>query len=252
MVSTVQKPHLYEQAYDAVRELILAGTLRAGEVISELRLAETIGVGRTPVREAVRRLAAENILEFAPGSGLRVPLPTSDDFAEVYLARAALEAEAARIATTISTETFFQDIEKLYEKMSRAVIAGDTQSVIAANGEFHGYIVNFAENKRISALLKSFEHLAVQYRNFSLTIPEHSRRSLEDHRNLIDLIRGGDANVVADFARNHILRAGGRVIQLLRSLEGARTAPGPTAALLISGENGVGIPETDMLSNKRV
>lgn len=234
MASPLRRIPLYEQAYESVRDLLRDGSLRSGEAVSELRLADMLGMSRTPVREALRRLVAEHILEAVPGGGLRVPLPTPDDVAEVYVTRAALEAEAARVATTVGRQEFFDKLEALYTQMQGAADAGDVALAIESNGAFHSSIVEFAGNKRIIALLKSFEDLAVRYRSYSLTVPEHLRQSLHDHRQLIDVIRSGKADVAAEFSRNHILRAGGRVVRILRSLEGAQAAPSPTAKLLLS------------------
>jgi DNA-binding GntR family transcriptional regulator len=233
MSSVLRKPRLSEQAYEAVRELLREGKLRSGEPVSELRLAETLGMSRTPVREAVRRLLAENLLEDGAGMGVRVPLPTPDDFAEVYYTRAALEAEVARIATSIANATFVSTLDSHFERMQAAVASQDTQAVLATNGAFHGTIVAFAGNKRIGALLQGFEPIMTRYRMFSLAIPEHLQRSVDDHRQLIDLIANGDADTAADFSRRHIMRAGGRVVSLLRGLEGIQTPPSATARLLL-------------------
>lgn len=234
MRSAIRKVPLYEQAYDAVRVLLRERKLDAGEVFTELRLTEMLGMSRTPVREAVRRLIAENLIEALPGMGLRIPLPTPGDFAEVYYTRAALEGEAARIAATVATDEFCRDLEDLYDRMNDAIRDADTPAVAAANGAFHRRIVDFAGNKRIANVLSGFESIIVRYRSFSLSVPAHQQQSAQDHRHLIDLMRRGDADGAAEFARNHTFRAGGRVVLLLRRLEGIQTPASPTERLLLS------------------
>ena len=238
MVSELRKAPLYEQAYSAVRARVRDGTLRSGEIISELRLAEMLGMGRTPVREAVRRLMAENFLEPAPGGGLRIPLPVAEDFAEVYLTRAALEAEATRIATTVATPDFLHELGRLCAVMQDAADTVDVQGVQAANTAFHRCVVDFAANRRIYALLASFEHIAVRYRDFALTMPVNMQASLRDHHQLVGLMRDGDAEAAAECARAHVLRAGGRVIRLLEQLEGVQAVyNSPTALFLLQQDD---------------
>lgn len=225
MATDISKPlglgPLYEQVYDAVKNLILTGGLRPGEAISEVKLAERLNVSRTPVREAVRRLVAESLME-TPGRGmLRVYAPTIRDIAEVYYARACLEAAAAGLAASFADDAVIDRLEQLTDKLRGAAADGNLQEATEANSEFHATLVSASRNKRMIDILNGLNPAIVRYRRLSLMFPNHLQRSIAEHTEIVRLLREGTPDQVEDYLRAHVLRAGGRIVSAVADLEGS-------------------------------
>lgn len=211
---------LYEQVYNAIRALIVSGGLRPGESISEVKLAERLNVSRTPIREAVRRLVAENLMEI-PGRGLlRVYAPTIRDIAEVYYTRASLEAAAAGLAAQFDTGELADRLEALTESMRVSASDGRLQDATQFNSEFHSTLVRASRNKRIIEILDGLSPTIVRYRRLSLMFPDHLQRSLAEHAEIVRLLREGQPADVEAYLRGHVLRAGGRIVSAMINLEG--------------------------------
>lgn len=231
---------LYEQVYDAVRNLILTGGLRPGEAISEVKLAERLNVSRTPVREAVRRLVAENLMETPSRGMLRVYAPTVRDIAEVYYARACLEAAAAGLAASFADGDVLRHLERLTDKMRSAAADGNLQEATEANGEFHATLVGASRNKRIIDILNGLSPAIVRYRRLSLMFPNHLQRSVAEHTEIVRLLREGTPDQVEAYLRAHVLRAGGRIVSAVVELEGGGEPDesGIVAHLIALGRDG--------------
>lgn len=221
---------LYDQVYGSIKELILSGSLRPGESISEVKLSERLNVSRTPVREAVRRLVAENLME-APARGLlRVYSPTLSDIAEVYFTRAVLEGAAAGLAASLVDTRFIDQLDALTDEMTKAVRDDRPQDTAAANGEFHRAIITASNNRRLIDMLAGLEPVTVRYRRLSMMFPEHLQRSLVEHREIVRRFRECAPAEVETYFRDHIIRAGGNVVAALLQLEGLAEPPEAGAA----------------------
>lgn len=224
---------LYERAYDAIRQLITSGRLRPGDPLSEVELAEILQISRTPVREAVRRLVAENILVMSAKGGLRVHFPTPADLSEVYFTRAVLEGAAAGLATTHANAQFVGRLLELCDRCARAVDVNDVVEAAAANGEFHHAIVAQSKNERIRQAVAVMEPIMGRYRLISLSFKEHLIQGLKEHRDLVKCIREKDAAAVDAMLRSHIMAAGGRIVRAVTRLEVEPDAEHPPTMQLI-------------------
>lgn len=210
---------LYDTVYEALRQRIIDGSFRAGETLSEVQLAEMLAVSRTPVRDAIRRLVAENLLVAAKGA-VRVYSPTAADLADVYCTRATLEGLAARLAASRADTAF---VNRLIELCDQCAGLDETDIVHTAaklNGDFHQAILDRAGNGRISSLLGHLNPVVVRYRHISLTYREHLTQSWEEHRTIARLFAECSPSTVEHHVRTHILRAGGRIVAAMRALEG--------------------------------
>jgi DNA-binding GntR family transcriptional regulator len=148
------KPPLYEQAYYAIRNGIIEGRFKSGHRVSEGQLCEMLSVSRTPVREAVRRLVSEGMLTSTPHVGLSVFSPSIQDISEIYVIRASLEGLAARLAAEDRSAGFVDRLSEVTERASRALEASDNAAMTALNTEFHGLIIQAAQNMRLANVLQ--------------------------------------------------------------------------------------------------
>ena len=231
-VQPTQKDPLYDQVYRAIKQGIAAGAFRPGQALSEVQLSETLEVSRTPVREAVRRLIAENLLEATP-RGLRVYSPTPSDLADVYFTRAVLEGSAARLAAVNANADFIDRLSGITNQCREAVASQQGDLAARLNGQFHWLVVDRGGNKRLVDLLSSLDPVIVRYRHVSLMFPDHLQRSYEDHCRIVELFRNGTPASVEAFVRDHILRAGSRIVAAVLRMEGSPADPSvPGLALL--------------------
>jgi DNA-binding GntR family transcriptional regulator len=231
-VTTLTTSSLAEKAYDELRKLVTEGKIRT-EPVSEVSLAEALQVSRTPVREAVRRLVGENILEVTP-QGVRLYLPSVEDLAEVYYTRAILEGAAARLAASIDGRGLARGLRAIIRESKPMLDADDHEGLARLNGRFHRTIVAASGNRRIRELLDSLEPIIVRYRRMSLLYPDHQHRSYEDHVRIAELLEKGQPEEVEDYIREHILRAGARIVRATLRIDGGSVDTSSTAAVLLS------------------
>lgn len=230
------KTPLYDQVYHQLREMIVAGVFTTGEPISEVQLSERLAVSRTPVREAVRRLVAENLLELSP-RGLRLYTPSVEDLAEVYYTRAMLEGAAAGLAARQASKALLSTLRRVTKDAERSVVAEDAgPKLTRLNGEFHGALVAASGNRRIQEQLSSLESIIRRYRRISLMFPDHLRRSYDEHMRIVELMEGGRPEAVEEFVRGHIQRAGARIVRAVLRMEGGDLPIGPTVQALLASE----------------
>ncbi len=191
-------PSLYQQ----LLEEVLEGDLRPGEILVESSLGKRFGVSRTPIREALRMLEQDGVLERV-NRGMRVRQTSPEEVLEIYGVRTILEAAAARDAATRRTEYDLVTLDRILRSMADARTA-TPQEMAAINRSFHRAIWQAAKNRTLTDLL---ERLAVHLRRYPATTYIRSGRwdeALEEHRLLLEAIRQGDPNAAAEVAEKHM------------------------------------------------
>jgi DNA-binding GntR family transcriptional regulator len=201
---------LTQTAFDAVMEMIVAGDLPQGAVVSEREIAETLGLSRTPLREALNRLEAQNYLR-RHGRTLLVQAVALDDALEILVARRALEAEAARAAAGRMAP---DEVASLRAETERMQAAGDATAADhwQLDDRVHVRIAEAAGNRLILRLIRD---LRLRTRIFGKDrIPDRFAPGLAEHLAILDAIEAGDGPAAAermaahlDHARQAILRA---------------------------------------------
>jgi DNA-binding GntR family transcriptional regulator len=202
---------LAESAYERLRGQILTGDLVHGERLAEEEIAENLGISRTPVREALRRLAAEGLVDVAPNRGASVARWESADLLEIFDLRAVLESYAAkRAASRAGPEEVArltdacQEMEDIY-----ANFTGDRalRSLTEHNRRFHKTIIECAQSPRLGSMIDSLTHVPVVLQTFAQYSPHALARSLQHHREIVDAIRAGDATWAGSVMSAHVLAA---------------------------------------------
>ena len=195
-----------------VLDRIVQGHYRPGERIVEFKLAKELGVSQSPVREALRELAAVGIVTIHPRRGARVRLPSAKELADVSVVRAEVDALAARLAAGLVPEATLDALDGLIEEMLARLADGDFSGVTEADVRFHHVIAQASGNH---ALERAFEQLAPFARTFiTLTLPDVDVREIVlEHRPILAALRARDAAAAAEAARAHQLS----VSELLRT-----------------------------------
>lgn len=184
-----------ERAVGAVRELILRGDFAAGARLGEVELAERLGVSRTPVREALGRLAAEGLVEIVPNRGARVASWTVDELEDVFDLRAALEPELTALAVPHADPADVDALNELAREMERVGGPGPTQdldAIVPLNRAFHDLLVRLAAQPAMATALAGAIHAPIVLRNFHTYDAASLRRSLAHHTEIVAAVRAGD------------------------------------------------------------
>lgn len=180
---------LAEDVYRAIREAILANRFEAGLLLSERELARRLAVSKTPVREALIRLAHEGFVEVSPRRGMLLPKASVQDLKELFAVRSALEGLAAETAVgLIPAET----LARLRQGLAEAARDKDQERLFQLGAELHELAIQASGNQRLASIVGTMRAQIARYSRLASTLPEQSERSLREHLEVIDALERGD------------------------------------------------------------
>ncbi len=197
-----------ERAYSTVREGILCGTYPAGTRLTELDLAQAAGVSRTPIREALRRLHAEGLVEFEPNHGAVVAAFELEDAEEIFELRALLEPISARRAAERATPAIVAELRELARQQiaeSTRRSTGYLSRIGELNDRFHRTIQRAADSPRLAKTLSGLIEAPLILRTFANYSPAELQRSADQHVELVQAIEARDGTWAHSVMRSHIL-----------------------------------------------
>ena len=201
-------PSAAERAYERIRKEIAAGGYPAGSRLREEELSAALGMSRTPVREALRRLAAEGILEFSANRGAQVSSWTDVELHEIFDLRALVESYAAGRAATRMSDDDLEELDRLATEMEAIGVDRellDKRTLL--NNQFHELLLSRSGSPQLVALTKSIVHVPLVQRTFERYSDQQIRRSSLQHRELVDACRARDAGWAEAVMRSHVLAA---------------------------------------------
>ena len=197
---------LRSQVRDLLIERIVEGHYKPGARLVETQIARELGVSQAPVREALRDLESVGVVETTAFRGARVRNPSRDELLEAYPVRAALESLAAREAASRITEEQLDKLEDLIVEMENAGAEGNAHQQAISNAQFHGLIVEAAQNSTLLRLWAFLEPWARTYLTAALAGVDLNELAVR-HRKILDPLRRRDAQAAADAMREHLLEA---------------------------------------------
>jgi DNA-binding GntR family transcriptional regulator len=188
----VRRTLLRERAYEAIRDAIVRGELRAGAPVSNAELAERLGLSRAPVRDALARLAGEGLVETKPQSYTRVTPLLLRDVRDAAAVVRAMHELAARCAVPRLGREHIDAMRKANRAFDAATRAGDLDAAMRADDELHDVLVRECDNRAVAATIERYTPLIrrLERRQFSRS---SARRSVELHDELIYACAAGDA-----------------------------------------------------------
>ena len=193
-----------------LRELILAGSLAAGAKLGETELANRLDVSRTPVREALSRLAAEGLVEIVPNRGARVAKWSDHDLEQIFELRLRLEPYAVGLAVPRLTNADLDELQALARRMQSLGKPGraqDLDGIVHLNRQFHGMLIARAANPALAASLLAVTHASVVNQNFHNYSSAALARSLAHHVEIVAAARAGNAEWANSVMRSHLYNA---------------------------------------------
>jgi DNA-binding GntR family transcriptional regulator len=186
-----------------VKQAILDGVLKPGELLSENRIANQLSVSRTPVREALRVLEQENLVTMLPGRKVIVSVPSPEDIDEIYDIRFIVESEALRRITPDRTD-LIERLEACVARQEAALERRDLRALRSINTEFHMLFVSVLNNRRLRQFIDSVYDSITRFRLYSLENPEWMEHGSQEHRRLVELIKSGDTEGAVQMLRQHL------------------------------------------------
>jgi DNA-binding GntR family transcriptional regulator len=203
-VRRVDNRTLWEQVRDRLREDILSGELAPGSVLSETALAESFGVSRGPIREALGRLASDGLVATAPRRGAIVAELTTDEFVEAYQVREALETLAIRLAVPRLEHGDRDRLRALHREMAGHVERGEVNAFFDANARFHDLFVTASGNRKLQETYRLLMDQTGRFQARSLALRGSIGRSVSEHEAILEAVDAGDADRAAVLMADHI------------------------------------------------
>ena len=211
---------LREAVFEAVRDAIISGKLSPGERLMEVQLAEEMGVSRTPVREAIRKLELEGFVEMMPHKGAYVAGISIKDIVDVFEVRAALEALASRLAAERITEDELGQLERSIVSISEVSDGQNIEAIVESDTGFHDIIYQASRNDKLMQFIAHLKEQIKRFRTTSLALPGRTETALEEHRQIMKALSERNADVVADLSRRHIEHAKSSILEALKKEKG--------------------------------
>jgi len=219
---------LSERLRESIEEEIATGKLLPGTRLDEVELATRFGVSRTPIREALRLLLGEGLVEMRPQRGAVVAQATPQRLIEMFEVMAELEGMCARLAARRLTEQEMAEIEAIHDACRGSAAARDADAYFYANERFHYAIYAASHNTFLFEQASALQRKLRPYRRLQLRVRNRPQRSFEEHQAIVDALREGDADKAVQSIRAHVVVQGERFADLIASL-GRMTAAAPPA-----------------------
>ena len=196
---------LSERAYYAIRELIVTLELPPGSVVNERALMERLGLGRTPVREALRRLAREKLVDVYPRRGMFVSAVNVRDLAGLSEVRAVLESSAARLAAERATPANRQETAALLDELARAADERDERALMELDQRIHRHVYSCTHNPFLEATLNEYYVLTLRIWFLALERVVRLEDAVGEHQELLAAIHDRDPGRAEQAMRRHVI-----------------------------------------------
>lgn len=207
---------LRDLVFETLREAILDGHLPPGERLMEVQLAEELGVSRTPVREAMRRLELEGFIVMLPRRGAYVADMSSKDIAEVFEIRSALESLAAGLAAERITEQEMDELERQLHQVAEAVTEQNLEKLVEADTAFHDTLYRASRNERLVQIISNLREQIQRFRVQSLASPGRMGETLKEHQQIVEAIAQRDEALARELAVVHMENAESQMLLIAR------------------------------------
>jgi DNA-binding GntR family transcriptional regulator len=215
-MAPVARRTVADLAAEALRDLILRGDLAEGAPVRQDAVAVELGVSRIPVREALRRLEAEGLVEFSPHCGAVVSSLSLDEIAELFDLRALIEASLMRRSVPCLTRADLRHASDVLARYDEAFRERRVREWAELNWEFHSTLLAPAGRDRTLALVQNLHHQSERYMRMQLALTGGESRAHAEHRGMLTAARQGDSASAARLAARHIRTAGRQLTEFLR------------------------------------
>lgn len=209
---------LKEQVYDFLKQEIISGKIKPGERLIEEKISKDLNVSRSPIREAVRMLEKDGLLNVHVSRGVTVITPDIEDYIHLYEVRASVESLAAYYSAIRRTETELQKMKETIIKMEEAIDAGSITKLLKSNQSFHEHVLHSSHNPILVKMTLQLRGINNFYRKAIIeSSPFYAKRSLDDHKRIYEIISKQNADLASKAMREHIDNDYNSFIDLLKN-----------------------------------
>ncbi len=201
----INRGTLHEEVAIRLRDMILVDELAPGQIIPEMQLCEELGISRTPLREALKVLASENLVELLPGRGAVVVEPDANDVKGMLYAIGAIEGVAAQMACQNITAREIADIQQLHERMLAYHDTGERLKYFEMNQRIHKKIVAASRNNFLIDLHEKLNMRSRRMRYVSNSLPAWWEQAIREHEQILDALNRRDAATLGELLRAHMM-----------------------------------------------
>ena len=198
---------LRDVVFNTLRQAILRGELKPGERLMEIQLANKLGVSRTPIREAIRKLELEGLVSIIPNKGAYVTGITRKDVEDIYAIRSLLEGLCARWATAHITEKQLDALEENIYLSEFHASKGHAQKLTELDDQFHDILYEACSSKMLEHQLRDFHEYVRRMRKQNLSGSERGLEAVLEHKQIMEAIRQKDADRAQELAALHMRNA---------------------------------------------
>lgn len=208
---------LRDVVFNTLRQAILRGELKPGERLLEIHLANKLGVSRTPIREAIRKLELENLVIMVPRKGAVVAEITEKSLRDVLEVRRALEALAVKLACEKIQDQEIEELKVAAKEFEEALKTGDVTAFAEADVKFHDIIYRTTDNQRLIQLLYNLREQMYRYRVEYLKRGDSHETLLAEHQHIIKMIASRDVDRAVEAVCAHVDNQVTAVINTIRT-----------------------------------
>ncbi len=195
------------KVFNQLQNDILNGKYHPGESLVETKLSEEMGVSRTPIREAIRQLELEGLVQYYPNKGAVVTGISSKDIEDIYTIRMMIEGLAARWAAQNITPQELEELREALDLEEFYTLKNDTEHLLKLDSRFHEIIFRASKSKPLMHTLSSFHHYVQRARNESLSSPVRARKVLEEHKAILQAIADRNPEMAEKLTKQHVKNA---------------------------------------------
>ncbi len=215
-----------EAVFVRLRRAIVSGELPPGTRLVERELAAQLGVSRTPVREAFRKLEHEGLVGQSGRKSLVVRQLSRDEVREILAIRASLEGLAAELAAEHARPAHMRGFRSLLARMDKAAAEGDTVALAELNERFNATLYTAAGSHRLTEMLDSLREQADKFARRGYEVPGRAAEAVREHHRIVEAIAAGDRDGAARQAREHVRRSEANLLAGWEQAAGASVASG--------------------------
>jgi DNA-binding GntR family transcriptional regulator len=195
---------LREVVSETLRQAIKDGILKPGERLMEIQLADELGVSRTPIREAIRRLELEGFVVMVPRRGTYVADISLKDIAQVFEIRGALEELAAGLAAERITDEELETLERMMVEINEYIEQGAFDKIVDTDVRFHDVLYHASRNTRLVDILNNLREQMLRFRSISMHYPGRLAATWEEHRQMVESIANHNSTMARRVAKKHM------------------------------------------------
>ena len=211
--SDPQSGSLRNRVFSQLQNDILNGLYEPGDSLIETKLSDELGVSRTPVREALRQLELEGLVQSIPNKGVIVKGISNQDIQDIYTIRMLIEGLAARWATEKITPQELEELKEAVELEEFYTIKNDNSHLLQFDTRFHDIIFRACKSKPLMHTLSTFHHYVQKARKISMSNPVRAMEVLEEHKAIMQAIIDKDANKAERLTTEHVRNASSSLLK---------------------------------------